>query len=182
MVTEFYQRTCKDYNLNKIKNHYNYELKRSIVYMRLKDRTGVTIKDDTGEIVMPEEWWQERSEVWLKILFLLHIFYGFIVIWLNVIIIKNLKKFSLSNHAKNTIQLPNFFLHNFYSSNIKFHKFYPVINFTILRLLKCYHQNLKLNVLYQEKNLMFYVSTSLHWKWSSENSWQKNEGSSEKIN
>lgn len=63
MVTEFYQRTCKDYNLNKIKNHYNYELKRSIVYMRLKDRTGVTIKDDTGEIVMPEEWWQERSEV-----------------------------------------------------------------------------------------------------------------------
>lgn len=31
--------------------------------MRLKDRTGVTIKDDTGEIVMPEEWWQERSEV-----------------------------------------------------------------------------------------------------------------------
>uniref|UniRef100_A0A0D3CXE4 Uncharacterized protein n=1 Tax=Brassica oleracea var. oleracea TaxID=109376 RepID=A0A0D3CXE4_BRAOL len=40
--------------------------------MRLKNRTGVTIKEDTGEIDMPEdtgeidmpeEWWQERSEI-----------------------------------------------------------------------------------------------------------------------
>ncbi|KAL0713837.1 hypothetical protein Bca4012_020815 [Brassica carinata] len=30
--------------------------------MRLKNRTGVTIKEDTGEIDMPDEWWQERSE------------------------------------------------------------------------------------------------------------------------
>ncbi|CAF1723231.1 unnamed protein product [Brassica oleracea var. botrytis] len=63
LVTEFYQRTGKNYNYNKIKNHYDYERKRYTVYMRLKNRTGVTIKEDTGEIDMPEEWWQERSEV-----------------------------------------------------------------------------------------------------------------------